>query len=57
MYIGFSDVMSADQGPPFGLIAWKNLLNIADMKLGVSGVGSHNALRVGERYHSFLRQI
>ena len=56
-YIGFSDVMSADQGPQFRSIAWKNFFNMAGMKLELSGVESHNALGVGERYHSFLRQI
>lgn len=56
-YIGFSDIIATDQGPQFKSSRWKSLLLTAGIKHKPSGVQSHNAIGVGERYHSFLRQI
>ena len=57
VYIGFPDIMATDQGPQFKSSLWENLVNMAGIRQNFSGVQSHNALGVGERYHSFLRQI
>lgn len=57
MYIGFPDVMETDQGPQFTSKRWATLLLMAGIKHKLSGVQSHNAIGVGERYHSFLRKI
>ena len=57
LYIGFPEVMATDQGPQFKFDRWRNLLNLAGITHHPSGVQSHNALVVGERYHSFLRGI
>lgn len=56
-YIGFPDVISVDQGPQFRSAEWKSLLQLAGISFKPSGVESHNAINVGERYHSFLRKI
>ena len=56
-YVGFSDAIHDDQGPQFQSQKWRNLLQSAGIKQLYSGVESHNALGVGERYHSFLRHI
>lgn len=56
-YVGFSQVVHCDQGPQFTSERWKSLLLKAGIRQDESGVESHNALGVGERYHSFLRQI
>ena len=57
VYIGFPDSMATDQGPQFKSQRWNTLLLLAGIKHFQSGVQSHNALGVGERYHSFLRDI
>ncbi|CDF36767.1 unnamed protein product [Chondrus crispus] len=57
VYIGFPDAMATDQGPQFKSQRWKTLLLLAGIKHFQSGVQSHNALGVGERYHAFLRDI
>ena len=57
VYIGFFDAMATDQGPQFKSQLWKTLLLLAGIQHFQSGVQSHNALGVGERYHAFLRDI
>lgn len=49
--------MRTDQAPQFKAVAWRALTASGGTTLGLSGVESHNALGVGERYHSFLRTI
>lgn len=49
--------MHADQASQFKSPAWKALADSANTTLVLSGIASHNALCVGERYHSFLRLI
>lgn len=56
-YIGYPDEVSTDQGPQFRATEWKNLLQAAGIKENSSGVESHNALGVGERYHAYLRRV
>ena len=56
-YVGYSTEIHVDQGPQFTSEKWKSLLAAAGIQMEESGVESHNALGVGERYHSFLRQI
>ena len=55
--IGFPETIATDQGTRFQSQRCKSLLLVAGIKHQSSGVQSHNALSVGERYHSFLRQI
>lgn len=57
VYIGFPDIISADEGPEFRSSEWKNLLQTAGIQFKLSGVESHNAINSGERYHSYLRSI
>ena len=57
VYIGFPDTIATDQGTQFQSQRWRTLLLMAGIKQKSSGVQSHNALGVGETYHSFLRQI
>ena len=56
-YVGFPDIISVDQGPQFQSKEWKSLMHLAGITFKPSGVESHNAINVGERYHSFLRRI
>lgn len=49
--------MHTDMGPQFRSTKWRNLCQLHGIKLTRSGVEHHNALRVGERYHTFLRQV
>ena len=56
-YIGFPDIISVDQGPQFQSLEWKSLLQLAGIIFKPSGVESHNAINVGERYHSYLRRL
>lgn len=55
--IGFLDVIATDQGAQFQSLRWRTLLVMAGIKHKSSGVQSHNALGVCERYHSFLSHI
>ena len=48
--------MATDQRSQFMFNRWLNL-NLAGITHHPSGVQSHNALGVGERYHAFLRCI
>ena len=57
VYIGFPETIATDQGTQFQSERWKSLLLMAGIKHQSSGVQSQNALGVGERYHSCLRQI
>ena len=36
---------------------WESLLQLAGIPFKPSGVESHNAINVGERYHSYLRKL
>ena len=56
-YVGYSTENHVDQGPQFTPEKWKSLPAAAGIQMEESGVEIHNALGVGERYHSFLRQI
>ena len=56
-YVGFPDVVSVDQGSQFQSDGWKSLMQLAGISFKPSGVESHNAINVCERYHSFLRTI
>lgn len=56
-YASHPQVMHTDQAPPFQSAAWEALTDSASTELVHSGIESHNALGVGERYHSFLRPI
>ena len=53
-YVVYSTEIHVDQGPQFTFEKWKSLLAAAGIQMEESGVESHRALRVGERYHSFL---
>ena len=60
-YMGFCvywlpDTIATDQGTQFQSQRWRTLLPMAGIEHKSSGVQSHNALGVGERCHSFLRQ-
>lgn len=56
-YVGHPQVLHVDQAPQFKSPAWRALNTSASTELVLSGVESHNALGVGERYHAFLRAI
>ena len=56
-YGGYSTEIQVYQGPQFTSDNWKSLLAAAGIRMEELGVESHNALGIGERYHSFLRQI
>lgn len=55
IYIGFPDVMSADQGPQFKSTRRETLMLNVEITFHLSGVQSHNGLGVREGYHAFLR--
>eukprot|EP00171_Calliarthron_tuberculosum_P000524 IDg524t1 len=57
VYVGYSKIVHTDQGTQFVSDTWKSLLHSAGIKHHVSGIQSHNALGVGERYHAYLRRI
>ena len=57
MYVGYPDIISADQGPQFRSKYWRSVTKLAGIVLKLSGVESHNAINVGETYHEFLRRI
>lgn len=56
-HVGYSDEIHDNQGLQFQSAEWIALLKSAGIKKTDSGVESHNALRAGERYNSYLRQI
>eukprot|EP00170_Pyropia_yezoensis_P006806 contig_27732_g6828 len=56
-YVGHPQVMHTDQAPQFKSLTWKALTDSANTTLVLSKIESHNALGVGERYHTFLRFI
>lgn len=56
-YVGFPDLIAVDQGPQFQSNEWKSLCQLAGIEFKPSGVESHNAINVGERYHAYLRRI
>lgn len=56
-YVGLPNTIVCDQGSVFTSAEWETLLRSHAVERQVSGVESHNALGVGERYHSFLRRI
>lgn len=57
VYVGHPNVIHADYGPQFRSDNWKALLKMCNIEVKTSGVESHNALGVGERYHEYLRQV
>lgn len=57
VYIGFPDVIAVDQGPQFESLEWTNLVKAAGITEQSSVVERHNALGVGENYHSYLRRV
>lgn len=57
VFICFPDVVSSEEGLRFKSQQWKMLLLLAGIKHNPSGVQSHNAIGVGEPYHTFLRHI
>ncbi len=56
-YVWYSKVIHTDQGTQFSSEEWSSLLRSAGIERIDSGVQSHNALNVDERYHEYLRQI
>ena len=57
MYIGYPDIISADQGPQFRSKYWRTAAKMSEIELKLSVVESHNAINVGETYYEFLRRI
>ena len=55
--MGYSKEIHVDRGPQFDSDNWRHLLQSVGIKRHDSGVESHNALGVGEKYHDFLRRI
>lgn len=56
-FVGYSDEIHGDQGPQFRSKEFKSYAKMADVKLTLSGVESHNSLGVRERYHDYLRKV
>lgn len=57
MYPGYPDRFKVDQDSVFTSKEWRQLSADAGVEIEFSGVESHNALGVGERYHAPLRRI
>lgn len=57
VYVGYPESIAVDQRPQCTCDEWTSLLATHYFSLQKSGVESHNVLRVGERYHFYLRQI
>lgn len=49
--------MFIDMGPQFNARMFKDIYNRHGIKVLFSGIESYNSLGVGERYHSYLRNI
>lgn len=56
-YVGFPDLIAIDQGTQFTNDEWATILAAPRIAIRQPGVESHNIFGVGERYHSYLRQI
>lgn len=56
-YIGYPKKVKDDQGQHFTSKAWLGHLHNVGIEHFPSGVESHNALGVRERYHDYLRKI
>lgn len=57
MYVGYPDIISADQGPQFRSKYWRSVTKLAGIVLKLSAVESQNAINVRQTYHDFLRRI
>lgn len=57
IYVGLPDVVVCDQRYVFASAEWEATLRLHDAKRQISGVESHNAFGVGERYHALLRRV
>lgn len=57
VFVGYPDLFKVDQDSVFTSREWRKLSEDAGIGLKVSGVESHNALGVGERYHAPLRRL
>lgn len=56
-YVGYLDEISVDQGPQFKSLEWQHLLQVIYIKESSSGIEIHNAIRVRERVHAYLRRV
>lgn len=56
-YVGYPDTLALDQELQFRSFEWLNLASAAGISIQPSGVESHNAIGVGQRYHAYLRRI
>lgn len=56
-YAGYPENIAFDQGRQFTSTEWEHLMRSSNIVMHPSGVESHNALGVGERYHSYLRRV
>lgn len=57
MYLGYHDKLRVDQESIFKSREWMQLCAEAGIDVDLSGIESHNAIGVGERYHAPLRRI
>ena len=57
VYPGYPDRFRVDQDSIFTSKEWHQLSHSAGIDVQLSGIESHNAIGVGERYHAPLRQI
>lgn len=57
MYSCYPDKFKVDQDTVFKSREWRQLSDDAGIVIDFSGVESHNAIGVGERYHAPLRRI
>lgn len=56
-YVAHPEGMHADQGLQFTAAGWVALARSAGISLTHSGIDSCNSLGLGERYHSYLRNV
>jgi hypothetical protein len=57
LHVGHPDTFNLDQGSVFTSPRWKELSDMAGIRLQLSGIESHNSIGSGERYHAQLRHI
>ena len=51
MSVGYPDIFYTEKCPQFRSKFWKDVTKMSRIHLKMSGVGSHNAINVGEAYH------
>lgn len=56
VYMGYPDKIRKEQEKNFASRELREISSDAGIQIQLSGIHSHNALRVGERYHSPLRR-